>query len=109
MVKDLPDNGFKYLSQEFSDDLSELVKSKKEFIHINLWTVNLEKFFEDKLPDRYKFYSSFKDGCISEKNYLHAVKVWIEFKMNTMGDYHDLYLKIDMLLLNVICILAVLD
>ena len=43
-----------------------------------------EKFSEDKLPDRCEFYSSLKDGCISEKDYLHAVKVWNKFKMNTM-------------------------
>ena len=33
------------------------------------------------------------------KDYLHACYVWNVFKMNTMGDYHDLYLKIDVLLL----------
>ena len=40
-----------------------------------------------------------KDECISEKDYLKANKVWNLFKMNTMGDYHDLYLKTDVLLL----------
>ena len=51
------------------------------------------------MPDRCKFFSSLKDKCISEKDYLHAIDVWIMFKMNTMGDYHDLYLKTDVLLL----------
>ena len=60
---------------------------------------SLEKLFEDKLSDICKFYSFLKDGCISEKDYLHAVNVWTELKMNTMGDYHDLYLKTDLLLL----------
>ena len=61
---------------------------------------NSEKPFEDKLPDRCEFYGSLKDGCISEKdghiseeNYLHAVNVWNDFKMKSLGDYHDLYLK----------------
>ena len=58
-----------------------------------------KKFSEDKLPDRSKFYSSLKDECISEKDYLHANNVWNMFKMNAMGDYHDLYLKTDVLLL----------
>ena len=30
---------------------------------------------------------------------LHASRVWNAFKMNTMGDYHDLYSKTDVLLL----------
>ena len=33
------------------------------------------------------------------KKYLHAVDVWDVFKVNTMGDYYDLYLKTDVLLL----------
>ena len=59
-----------------------------------------EKCSEDKLPDRCEFYSFFKkDERISETNYLHAINIWNIFKMNTMGDYHDLYLKTDVLLL----------
>ena len=59
----------------------------------------MKKFSEDKLPDRSKFFSSLKDVCISEKDYLKANNIWNEFKMNTMGDYNDLYLKTDVLLL----------
>ena len=33
------------------------------------------------------------------KDYLRAADVWNVFKMNTIGDYHDLYLKTDALLL----------
>ena len=60
---------------------------------------SFKKFFEDKLPDRYKFFSSLKDECLSEKDYLKVNNIWNMFKMNTIGDYHDLYLKKDVLLL----------
>ena len=56
-------------------------------------------FFDDKLPDRCESFSFIKGECISENNYLHSIDVWIMFKMNTMEDYHDLYLKRDALLL----------
>ena len=36
---------------------------------------SFENFFEDKLPDRSKIFSSLKDVCISEKDYLKAVDV----------------------------------
>ena len=52
---------------------------------------SFKKFSEDKLSDRCELYSSSKDKCISEKDYLHANNVWNVFKMNTMSDYHDLH------------------
>ena len=55
--------------------------------------------FDDKLADSYGIFSSLKDECISEKDYLHAIDVWMMFKLNTMGAYHDLYSETDVLLL----------
>ena len=60
---------------------------------------SFKKFSENKLPDRSRFFSSLKDKCISGKDNFKAVNVWIMFKMNTMSDYHDFYLKTDVLLL----------
>ena len=61
--------------------------------------VSSKNVSENKLPGRCKFFSSLKDECISEKGHLAAIDVWNVFKMNAMGDYHDLYLKTDVLLL----------
>ena len=58
-----------------------------------------EKFLDKKLPDERTFFSSLKDKCIGEKDYLRAINVWNLFKINTMGDYHEMYLKTDVLLL----------
>ena len=54
---------------------------------------SFKKFSENKLPDRCKFFSSLKDKCVSEKGYSKDNNIWNVFKMNTMGKYHDLYLK----------------
>ena len=43
---------------------------------------SFKKFSEDKLSDRCKFFSSLKDECISEKDYLKASNIWNVFKMN---------------------------
>ena len=91
------DNDFRYLSEEFSDEFLKLVKQKGVYPYE--YMNSFKKFSEDKLPDRCKFFSSLKDVCISEKDYLKANNIWNVFKMNTMGDYHDLYLKTDVLLL----------
>ena len=93
----LSNNVFKYLSKEFSGNLLELVKQKQVYPYKYMNSV--KKFFDEKLPDRCTFFSSLKDECIIEKDYSHVINVWNKFKMSTMGDYHDLYLKADVLLL----------
>ena len=95
VVKNLTDNNFKYLSQEFSGDLLELVKQKGVYPYE--YMDSFEKFSE--WLNKCKFLSCLKDECISKKDYLHATNVWNVFKMNTMGNCHDLYLKTDVLLL----------
>ena len=97
LVKNLSDNNFKYLFEKFSDKFLRLVKQKAVYPYEHMDSFKM--FSENRLPDRSKFCSSLKDKCISEKDYFKAVDVWNVFKMNTMGDYHDLYLKTDALLL----------
>ena len=46
-----------------------------------------------------KFYSGLSNEGITDDNYQHAQKVWDTFNCATLGDYHDLYLKTDVLLL----------
>ena len=86
LVNNLSDSDFKYLSEKFSGEFLELVKQKGVYPYEYM---NSFKFSEDKS----KFFSSLKDEYISEKDYLKAVDAWNVFKMNAMGDYHDLYLK----------------
>ena len=58
-----------------------------------------DRFQETELPPIEKFYSSLTDEIISQKDYQHAQKVWKTFSCETLGDYHDLYLKTDVTLL----------
>ena len=71
---------------------------------------SFERFNEKKSPTRKYFCSSTKDGkiCddgkisdrhISVKDYLTCEKTWNKFEMKNMGEYHNHYLKKDVLLL----------
>jgi hypothetical protein len=58
-----------------------------------------EKFDEKRLPERSAFYSSLYEEEVNEEDYSRACKVFDRFNCNNLGDYHDLYLKTDVLLL----------
>ena len=60
---------------------------------------NWNRFNESKLPDKAKFYSKLNMNEVSDKDYEHARKVWKEFEIKNMGEYHDLYLLTDTILL----------
>ena len=45
------------------------------------------------------FFSFVKNKHVTAKKYLASINVWNTFKMNAMGDYYDLYMKTDVLLL----------
>ena len=96
MARNLSDNNFKNL--ELSGEQLKLVKQKGRYPYE--YMDSFKKFSEDKLPDRCEFYSSLKDECITEKDYLHTINVWDVLKVNTMSHYQDLYLNTDILLLD---------
>ena len=58
-----------------------------------------DKFNEGRLPSKDKFYSKLNMAGVNDNEYEHACKVWKEFKIKNMGEYHDLYLKTDVILL----------
>ena len=58
-----------------------------------------KKFNETELPDKKEFYSRLGEEDISDKDYERAQHIWKHFKIKNLGEYHDLYLKTDVLLL----------
>ena len=58
-----------------------------------------DKFKESELPSIEAFYSKLNMSKISEDDYQHAERVWKEFGIRSLGDYHHLYLRTDVVLL----------
>ena len=87
LVKNLGENDFKHLSQEFDSEVLNLVK------HNGCHFMYICKIFET-LPSKNKLYSSVSGKGISETEYKHVLKVWNKFEMNKMRDYHDFYLNV---------------
>ena len=60
---------------------------------------SLLKFSEEKLLPKETFFNRLNETHISDEDYDHAQNVWEKFGLKNMGEYHDLYLKSDVLLL----------
>ena len=97
----LGEPGFKNLSQGM-DKLGtkgecDLLLRKGVFPYD--WFDGFERLTCTSLPPKEMFYSRLNDTSITDEDYTHAKNIWRKFDMKNMRDYHDLYLKSDVLLL----------
>ena len=58
-----------------------------------------EKFNETSLLEKQDFYSHLNMEDITDADYTHAKKVCKDFEMRKLGEYHDLYVQRNTLLL----------
>ena len=97
LAANLPTGAFKYTSQVFQDEKLALMKQKGVYPYD--YIESFQKFNHKQLPPKEEFYSILTDEGISDVQYQHGQNVCNTFNMRTMGEYHDLYLKSDILLL----------
>ena len=96
LSSNLPEDRFIYTGREIDGDLDLM---KKKGVYPYDYMDSFSRFNGNQLPKREEFYSILNDTDISEDDYKHAQKVWNAFKIRNLGEYHDLYLKTDVLLL----------
>ena len=69
------------------------------FTLMNTYMDNWERYDETLLPNKEAFGSNLNIENITDVDYRHANKVFKEFKLKHLGEYHDLYVQSDKLLL----------
>jgi hypothetical protein len=81
---------------EYTEQQIELLckKGVYPYDYMNSW-----ESFNSKLPTQEQFFSKLYNTKISDAEYAHAKNVWDTFECFDMQEYHDLYLKTDVLLL----------
>ena len=97
LVSNLPKEALKYTSEEFTGMKLGLMSQKGVYSYDHM--DSFEKFDQTELPTKDQFYSVLNDQHITNDEYNHAKRVWKTFNIYTMGEYHDLYLTSDVLLL----------
>ena len=60
---------------------------------------SFDKFNDEHLPSKEQFFSRLTEEDITNDDYNKAKQIWKHFGIKSMGDYHDFYLKTDVLLL----------
>ena len=96
LVSNLSVDDFNNTKSEFKSNTSLLTRKG---VYPYDYISSLSKLSETCLPPKEAFYSKLYDEDISDEDYQHAIKVWNMFGCKTIRDYHDLYLKSDVLLL----------
>ena len=88
-------NTYKFCNNDINKFIMLLRKGVYPYEYMDGWN----KFNEELIPSKELFYSNLTLENISEVDYMHANNVFKTFELNNLGDYHDLYVRSDTLLL----------
>ncbi|GFX09178.1 c2H2-type domain-containing protein [Trichonephila clavipes] len=97
LIKTLKKDEFKYMKHYLDSDKIDLLLRKGVFRYD--YFDSFEKCKDSCLPPISKFYNKLNEEAISVEDYNHACKVFNEFHLNNLGEYCDLYVKTNVLLL----------
>ena len=98
LMNNLVKDGWKLISfQDYSKAQYKLLIRKRAYLYE--YITNWDRFEETQLPPMEAFDSKLNMSGITDKDYERAQKVWDAFSIKNVGEYHDLYLKTDVILL----------
>ena len=82
-----------------NDDLNKFVLLLSKGVYPCEYMDSWKKFNETSLPSKEDFYSNLNMENSDDRDYRHGNNVFKIFKLENLGDYHDLYMQSDTLLL----------
>ena len=98
LVNNLAKGGEQFFEfEEYNENQYKLLIKKGiyPYEYMNNW----DKFKENEFPPKEAFHSKLNMVGVREEDYEHPKRVWKEFGFKDLGEYHDLYLKMDVILL----------
>ena len=98
LVSYMNKNDFKIMNKFYVNKTKRNLLLRKEVLPYD-YLKSFECMEEIKLPPKDAFFSKLKNEDISNEDYAHAQNVWNIFNLETFGDYVELYLETDVLLL----------
>ena len=98
LVKTLEVVEFKYVREAFPI-AHEFELIKRKGVHPYDYMDSFDRLDDSRLPLQDAFFSKLSDSPCSDTEYAHATQVLTAFECESMVNYHDIYLKCDVLLL----------
>ena len=91
--------GFKSKFKFSNNDINKFILLLRKGVYPYEYMDELEKFNETTLPEKEEFYSNLNMKDITDADYIHTKRVCKDFEIKNLGEYHDLCLKSETLLL----------
>ena len=88
-------NTYKFSNHDNNKFILLLWKGVYPYEYMDDW----EKFNETSLPEKEDFYSHLNMEDITDADYAHTKRVCKDFEIKNLGEYHDLYVQSNTLLL----------
>lgn len=100
----IPENGKKLLYEEYGKMYSQeqITMLERKGVFPYDYVDSLERLNETSLPPKAKFRNDLTDEDIEDEDYEFACSVWDQFGIKSLGEYSELYMKTDVLLLAVV-------
>ena len=92
-------NRFASTYEFYDKQINKFILLFKKGVYRYEYMDSWERYDEKLLPDKEYFYSSLNMEGIRDVDYRHEKKVFKEFEINNLGDYHNLYVQSNTLLL----------
>ena len=80
-------------------DINKFILLLRKGVYPYEYMDNWERFDETTLPDKKAFYSNLNMEDITDADYRHANNLFKKCGLKNLGEYHDLYVQSDTLLL----------
>ena len=77
------------------NDINKFNLLSRKGVHPYEYMDSWKRFNETELPSKDKFYSTLNLEDISDDYYTHAINVWNTFNISNLGEYHNLYVRLD--------------
>ena len=97
MSKTLEDDEFRYIVESCTTSHFGFVRRKGVYPYD--YMDSFDRFGETSLPTQDAFCNKLTGSLCSDSDYTLATRVWDAFGCETIADYHDIYLQLDVLLL----------